>query len=131
MKQRGVIKPIMQSKKEEVTESKTTSLPQPPYAISTMTRHFLENELASNKIVEDDLNFIYDLGRRVAGFLNHERPLFYDLAAAVQMKSVEEVRDVAEGRKEILIVLPEFGTRKMQTHEFRVALWKRIAEAML
>jgi hypothetical protein len=132
MKQRGVIKPIMNPKKAEApVPVLQASLPLPPYQLSNISRNYLEDQIEKRNITLDDLNFVYDLGRRIGRYLCHERPTYQDMVAATEMKNLEGVKAVAEGTKEIWIFLPEYGPSKMQPQQYRASIWKTVAVAML
>jgi hypothetical protein len=106
-------------------------LPMPPYQISNVTRNFLEYEITNNHITYDDLDFIYDLGRRIARHLSHDRPTYQDVMSAAHMKNLEELTAVAEGTRELWIFLPGYGPSRAQTQNYRASIWKSIAVAVL
>jgi hypothetical protein len=132
MKQRGVIKPIMNPAKTQAPVPVVQApLPLPAYQLSNVTRNFLEHEVNNNKIVHDDLDFIYDLGRRIARHLSHDRPNYQDIVAAAHMRNLEGLKAVAEGTRELWIFLPEYGPSRAQPQQYRAPIWKAIAAAVL
>ena len=118
----------------------TTGLPERPaededydpgFFVSRVTRRNVAQQVADGKIKNEEVPFLYQIGKTVAEIFDRPSPTSSDLEVAFEFRNVETMRQIAEGKKDVTIVRSDPNSLQVIPMKERILLWRRIAEVVL
>lgn len=113
--------------KRERSEPVVPKLFMPSFYVSQASQRYIIKQIETEKLTANELPLIYQMAQIIGNVFRRPLPTISDIEVAVQIRTVESARQIAQGEKELDIIRHEVQTQSVMPKKERIELWKTVA----